>query len=188
MEKTGGKEMRKVILYIAMSLDGYIADSRGGVDWLGGQEAAGEDTGTYDEFVKGIDTILMGWNTYHQVVTELSPQQWIYKDFITYVITHRESRSTEQIRFTDESPVSLLKGLKEQEGKDIWVCGGASLAGQLMEADLIDLYRISIIPTILGSGIRLFGALSKEQKLTLTGTRRNHGIVELTYRRRESKL
>ena len=69
--------MRKVSLFIAMSLDGYIADSKGGVDWLNGHGNYDENTDTYSEFAKTIDTILMGWNTYHQIVTELSPMEWV---------------------------------------------------------------------------------------------------------------
>lgn len=60
-----------------MSLDGYIADSKGGVDWLNGQGNDDENIDTYSEFTKTIDTILMGWNTYHQIVTELSPEEWV---------------------------------------------------------------------------------------------------------------
>ncbi|OUP49494.1 dihydrofolate reductase family protein [Lachnoclostridium sp. An181] len=75
--------MRTVSLFIAMSLDGYIADNKGRVDWLKGQGDDNENMDTYSEFVKNIDTILMGWNTYHQVVTELSPNEWIYRDFTT---------------------------------------------------------------------------------------------------------
>ena len=56
--------MRKIILYIAMSLDGYIADKNGGVDWLSGQDAEEEDEGTYSEFVQGVDTVVMGWLEY----------------------------------------------------------------------------------------------------------------------------
>ena len=70
--------MRKVNLFIAMSLDGYIADSEGGVDWLGGQGEESEDVDVYSAFIKDIDTVLMGWKTYHQIVTELSPEEWIY--------------------------------------------------------------------------------------------------------------
>lgn len=91
--------MRKVSLFISMSLDGYIADRKGGVDWLGGQDAEAETPDTYSEFVKDIDTILMGWNTYHQIVTELSPDTWVYEDFTTYVITHKANTSSENIRF-----------------------------------------------------------------------------------------
>ena len=64
--------MRTVSLVIAMSLDGYIADNKGRVDWLKGQGDDNEKMDIYSEFVKDIDTVLMGWNTYHQVVTELS--------------------------------------------------------------------------------------------------------------------
>ena len=63
--------MRKVILYIAMRLDGQIADSTGSVDWLNGQDSAGEDEDTYADLMKAVDTVVMGWNTYHQIVTEL---------------------------------------------------------------------------------------------------------------------
>lgn len=64
--------MKKISLFIAMSLDGYIADESGGVDWLTGH---GDEKmpDVYSEFAKDIDTVLMGWNTYHQIVTELSP-------------------------------------------------------------------------------------------------------------------
>ena len=89
-----GGRMRKAILYIAMSLDGYIADENGGVDWLSGQDPDGESEGTYHEFVRGTDTVVMGWKTYHQVMTELSPDEWVYGNLMTYVITHREETSS----------------------------------------------------------------------------------------------
>ena len=110
--------MRKISLFIAMSLDGYIADSKGGVDWLKGQGSDEENIDVYSEFVKEIDTILMGWKTYHQIVTELSPKEWIYNDFTTYVITHKQQTSSEKIRFVNIDPVSLAKSLKEKSGKE----------------------------------------------------------------------
>ncbi len=175
---------RKTILYIAMSLDGYIADRDGGVHWLQGSDDG--DISSYSEFVKDIDTILMGWNTYHQVVTELSPTEWIYGDFTTYVITHNKNVSSEQIQFTDKNLTELLKEIKSKDGKHIWICGGASLVQQLMNENLIDYYYISIIPTLLGNGIRLFGVFEKEQKLSLIRTQNYNGIVEMIYEKRNS--
>lgn len=176
--------MRKVSLFIAMSLDGYIADSKGGVDWLQGQGSDQENIDSYFEFIENIDTILMGWNTYHQIVTELSPEEWIYSDFTTYVITHNEQNSTEKIRFTDTNPVDLIKKLKKENGKDIWICGGANLVGQLVNEDLIDCYYITVIPTLLGSGIRLFESVKHEIKLRLLNTRAYNGMTDLIYTRR----
>ncbi len=178
--------MRKVVLFIAMSLDGFIADQQGGVGWLNGQDVDGENVDTYSEFVKDVDTILMGWNTYRQVAEELSPEVWVYEDFMTYVFTHNRTDSAEQICFTDEDPAALLRRLKTNQGKSIWICGGADLVGQLMRSDLIDEYDISVIPTILGSGIRLFSQLPEERKLALVRTQNYNGIVELVYERRYS--
>lgn len=175
--------MRKVVLFIAMSLDGYIADSRGGVDWLNGHGNNDENIDTYTEFVKDIDTVLMGWNTYHQIVTELSPEEWIYHEFTTYVFTHRECEPSRQIHFTSENPVGLLERLKQEAGKDIWICGGANLVQQLVSENLIDEYYISVIPVLLGDGIRLFGSMKHEIKLKLYKTRTYHGITELIYMR-----
>ena len=90
--------MRKVILFIAMSLDGYIANQNGGVDWLQGQDSNQETKDIYTEFIQNIDTVIMGWNTYHQIVTELSPDQWIYSSLQSYVITHNQKESTENIQ------------------------------------------------------------------------------------------
>lgn len=176
--------MRKVVLFIAMSLDGYIADSNGSVSWLNGQGNDDENIDTYSEFVKDIDTVLMGWNTYHQVVTELSPNEWVYDDLFTYVFTHKKIDSTENIVFTNDNPIDLLENLKAQNGNDIWICGGANLVQQLMRENLIDRYYISVIPTLLGNGIALFGELSKEKKLSLIKTQNYNGIVELIYERK----
>ena len=176
--------MRKICLFIAMSLDGYIADSKGDVDWLKGQGNDNENIDTYSEFVKNIDTILMGWNTYHQIVTELSPEEWIYNQFTTYVITHNEYTSSENIRLTNINPVDLIKTLKKENGKDIWICGGANLVQQLVNEDLIDCYYITIIPTLLGSGIRLFEHAKHEIKLRLLNTQSYNGMTDLIYTRR----
>ena len=180
----GEAQMRKVVLYIGMSLDGYIAGTDGNVDWMSGQEENADTQDTYSEFIKEVDTVIMGWNTYHQVTTELSPDVWPYEGMTTYVVTHRGGESAEKIKFTEESPCELVHRLKQKEGKTIWICGGADIAQQLMRADLIDRFQISIIPTILGGGVRLFGNLEQERELRLLETQSDNGIVELIYEQR----
>lgn len=176
--------MRNIILYIAMSLDGYIAYENGGVDWLSGQDPEDKSESSYPEFVQSIDTVIMGWETYHQVITELSPREWVYEELMTYVITHREEASSEKIRFIHESPSALIRNLKEMDGKDIWICGGASIAWQLMRDGLIDRFYISVIPVLLGAGVRLFAELPEKMELRLVETKSYNGIVELRYEKR----
>lgn len=175
--------MKKISLFIAMSLDGYIADSKGSVHWLGGQ-GNDDNIDTYSEFVKNIDTVIMGWNTYHQIAAELSPNEWVYNDFKSYVVTHNPKTSSDKIHFTNENPIELLKKLREESGKGIWICGGANLIQQLVREDIIDCYYITIIPTILGSGIRLFEKIDREIKLSLVKTQSYNGMTDLIYIRR----
>lgn len=176
--------MRKVTLFIAMSVDGYIADPDGGIDWLGGESPDGDDMGSYNAFIQNVDTVVMGAKTYRQLVTELSPDEWVYAGLTSYVITHAPGPSTDEIRFTGEDPCRLVETLKAGEGKGIWICGGANIAQQLIRADLIDEYYLNIIPTILGRGIRLFDGLEGEKKLRLVGTKSYNGITDLVYQRR----
>ena len=176
--------MRKVILFIAMSLDGYIADECGNVNWLNGQDMSVENIDAYSVFVRDVDTVIMGWDTYHQIVTELSPAEWIYANLTSYVITHRKLPSKKEIYFTGKAPSDIVRELKNKEGKGIWICGGANIVQQLVQNDLIDEYYISVIPTVLGSGIRLFGTAPDEIKLKLISTQTYNGIVELIYTRR----
>ena len=154
--------MKKISLFIAMSLDGYIADSKGSVEWLTGQGNDEDNIDSYSEFVKDIDTVVMGWNTYHQIVTELSPEDWVY----------------------DKNPVELIKELRKENGNGIWICGGANLIQQLVRADIIDCYYITVIPTILGSGIRLFEKADHEIKLRLLKTQSYNGMMDLIYAKR----
>ena len=176
--------MREVILYIAMSLDGYIADEQGGVDWLSGHGEPEEGEDSYSRFIRKIDTVVMGWNTYHQVTTELSPDRWVYEGLHTYVITHRPLPAAPGITFTAEDPCALIRELRLDDGKAVWICGGGSVVQPLVREDLIDEYHLSIIPTILGSGIRLFGARADQRRLRLVKTQTSDGIAELIYRRR----
>ncbi len=171
--------MRKLIMYIAQSLDGYVADAQGGVGFLQGQDPLNEDPGTYDEFISGIDTVFLGYNTYHQIKNELSKEVWPYEGKQSYVFTHRHCENKEGIIFTPKTPKLLLEELRQTEGKDIWLCGGAALVNQLRGQ--IDEYRISVIPCILGGGIPLFTPQDEVQNLQLVGTAQTNGIVELQY-------
>ena len=108
----------------------------------------------------------------------------MYNDFTTYVITHNEYTSSEKIRFTSINPVDLIKSLKKENGKGIWICGGANLIQQLINEDLIDCYYITIIPTLLGSGIRLFENAKSEIKLRLRNIQSYNGMADLIYTRR----
>ncbi len=175
--------MKKVILYIAVSLDGYIANKSNSVNWLCGDGSDNDNFGTYNEFLKNIDTVIMGYKTYNQIVTDLSPEKWVYDNFKSYVITSRDLESNEKITFTNEL-VDLIRKLKLMEGKNIWICGGATIVNQLIKEELIDEYRIAVIPTLLGGGVKLFNEFDKEIKLKHISTVHYNGINELMYCRR----
>ncbi len=175
--------MRKIKLYIAISLDGYVADKNGGIAWLN-ENNTGEDVGSYPEFIKSIDTVILGHSTYHQIVNELSPNEWPYKGLKTYVLTHKKLESTDEIIFTSEDIKSLAENIKAKEGKDIWICGGANIAQQFYDKNLIDAYTLSIMPVILGDGIKLFAKSDMQSKLKLISANVYNGYAELEYEKR----
>lgn len=173
--------MRKVVLFIAMSLDGYIARRDGGIDWLKGENPAGDDMESYREFAETIDTVVMGRNTYEQISRELSPGAWCYPDFTSYILTHGENEDTKERRFVNRDVCRLVEQLKSREGKDIWICGGAGIIWPLLQENLIDRYHISVIPQILGDGIRLFPCMEQSTELKLLKMRSYNGITDLIY-------
>lgn len=175
--------MKKVILYIAMSLDGYIADKNGGVGFLCGDGSDPENVGSYPLFIDTVDTVILGYSTYHQIVTELSPEEWVYKGKMTYVLTSKNLQSTENIIFLNTGIKSLIDKLKCHDGKNIWICGGANLVNQVLNE--IDQFCITIIPTILGDGIPLFSKHLNELQLRLISTMQYNGMTDLIYERRK---
>ena len=179
--------MRKLVLYIAMSLDGFIADKDGGVAWLAGDGSDVDNEGSYDEFYNTIDTVVMGYNTYHQIITELSPECWVYANKMSYVITHKKLEDKENIMFTEDLE-GLITKLMARDGKDIWVCGGADVVNQLLSMNRIDRICITVVPVILGGGTRLFGVFKKEIPLKLISVRDYNGMTDLVYERLTSGL
>lgn len=176
--------MKKVILYIGMSLDGYIADKDMKVDWMNGDDSNNQEEGSYNDFIENIDTVIMGYTTYYQVVNDLAKDSWPYKGIMTYVITHRLLSNQDEVIFTNEQLFDLIQRLKRTEGKNIWICGGASIVNQLIRLDLIDEYRITIIPTILGAGVKLFEENSSEIRLKLVARDCYNGMIEICYQKR----
>lgn len=174
--------MRDVILYIAMSLDGYIADINENVDFLCGDNSDSNNAGSYEDFIQTIDTIILGYNTYNQIVTELSPNNWPYLGKKTYVITSKNIESKDDIVFINEDLKTFVNKLKNESGKNIWICGGANIINQLLNE--IDKFFVTVIPTILGDGIPLFKKHENELKLKLTSTNQYNGIIDLVYEKR----
>ncbi|RNI14651.1 dihydrofolate reductase [Methanohalophilus sp. RSK] len=175
---------RKVILYIAMSLDGYIARKNGDVDWLEGDgsepNADFVDSG-YDKFYGSIDTVIMGRKTYDQILTF---GEYPYKGTKGYVYTSEKMDNNEEVEFTDENVEDLIGKLKDENGKDIWLIGGAGIIDDFMKKDLIDEYLIAVMSCILGEGIPLFKDNNPEIKLKLLKTETANGMAMLHYAKR----
>lgn len=168
---------RKVILYISQSLDGFIADSKGNVDWiLGNNENYDSDYG-YENFIKDVDTVILGANTYKQIKNELSPDKWVYENLQSYVLTNEIIEDTTNIKYVNMNIKELINRLQKEHGKNIWICGGANLVNQCVKEDLIDEYQITTVPIILGNGIRLFEANNKNIKLELKDTKEENGLI-----------
>lgn len=176
--------MRRVVLYISLSLDGYIADAGGGVGWLGGQDPDYMGDYGYEAFIHTVDTVLMGARTYRQVTEELSPDCWPYQGMETYILTHRPEIDTPECRFVDGSPTELLHRLRQEEGGDIWICGGADLIRQCIRE--IDEFHLSIMPILLGNGTPLFPEGRPPLTLCLTALRQENGVIDCVYQRRRS--
>lgn len=169
---------RKVILYIAMSLDGYIARKNGNIDWLDGDGSESNSDFGYEEFYSSIDTVIMGRKTYDQILTL---GEYPYKGTKGYVYTSKERTENENVVFTDENVEELLTKLRNEDGKDIWLIGGAGVIDDFIKKDLIDEYFITIIPCILGEGISLFKEYNPEVKLKLLKNETVNGMVMLHY-------
>lgn len=172
--------MRKVQLYIAASIDGYIARPDGGIDWLSMVEKKGEDYG-YGEFISSIDITLMGRKTYEEVLGFGGP--FPYMDTKNYVFSRQQRQPDDNpVQHIDEDPAAFVKRLKAQPGGNIWLIGGGQLNTVLLNAGLIDEMILSVIPIVLGEGIPLFGGEPKETKWKLEEhTVFDTGLVQLRY-------
>lgn len=174
--------MKKIKLYIAASIDGYIARIDGDLDWLMEYPINSETNYGYDNFYKSIDTVIMGGQTYRDILN--MDFVWPYKDKTTYVVTRNSMGTKENVHFATENIIETISELRNQEGKDIWLVGGGELLSMLLTADLVDEMIITTIPVILGSGISLFPNSPKESKWELKSSESyKNGVVQVTYKK-----
>jgi len=165
-------------VYIAVSLDGFIARSDGTIDWLGLVERAGEDYG-YQHFHNSIDTVVIGRKTYDQV---LGFDSWPYAGKRCVVMTHARPVSLHGEEFFDGSAEELVGSLREGGARRAYVDGGMVIQ-QFVAAGLLSDMTISVIPVLLGEGIRLFGKTGRDVPLTLVRSKAfESGLVQLEYR------
>lgn len=170
---------RKVILYIAMSLDGYIAKPDGNLDFLSMVEQDGEDYG-YAGFIKTVDSVIVGRKTYDKVIS--MGYDFLYNDKDAYVITRTPKSPVGSVKFYTGSLKELVINMKSKVGKNIFVDGGAEIVNELLKDHLIDEFYISVIPVLLGEGISLFRDGRPEIGLKLISSRHfDKGLVQLHY-------
>ena len=162
----------KVILYIATSLDGFIARKNGSVDWLAKYENTEEDY-VYKEFLGSVGTIILGNTTYQQFKAP-------YPNKKCFVFSRKNSGKEDNITFVNNSVKDFLNGLEDE---NLWLVGGAEIAKEFLKHNLIDEFIITVIPTVLGEGIPLFGEGCGEHQLKLQNIKKyDSGIVQLFYR------
>jgi len=180
--------MRKVKLFIAMSLDGCIAKQNDDLSFLTLVEKEDKDYG-YALFTSEIDTVIIGRKTYDYVVREIGASHYDNGKRDVYVITRTEMPPKGRTIFYTGNIPKLIAQLKAEKGKDIYCDGGAEIINELLENSLIDEFTISVVPILLGGGIRLFKNDRPEQILELTAVKTfETGLVQLHYKRKLSNL
>ena len=174
---------RKVVCYIAQSLDGYIADTEETLDWLTDVKMDG-DAG-YGEFIETVDTILLGRRTYDWVIDRIDGE-FPYADQHSYVFTSHPKEDESKITFTSEDVASVVKTLKQQPGGTIWPVGGSLLIESLLKEDLVDEFIISIAPVTLGEGIPLFQKAQRRLDFTLESVAKDGQVAQMHYKRQKN--
>lgn len=171
---------RKLVLYIACSLDGYIAKPNDDLSFLDLMQQEGEDYG-YGEFIQDVDTIIIGRKTYEWIINQ--GFEYPHQDKDVYVITRTGKPSENNITFYAGDIKKLVAKIKQKEGKNIYCDGGAEIANLLLKDKLFDELIISVVPVLLGNGTRLFNAQYPEQNLELiSATSFDKGMVQLRYK------
>jgi dihydrofolate reductase len=173
---------------MAASLDGFVARQDGGVDWL---ETADEfadgltlDPAFVKEFLESIDCYVMGSRTYEAASRfEAQGSGWPYGDKPTFVLTRRElPRSRDSVEFYSGDLAQLVNGRLRPAFRAIWVVGGSVVCAECLRLGLADEVRYSILPVLIGSGIRFFDGLDRDVGLHLTEVNAyKSGMVELRY-------
>lgn len=173
--------MRRIKLFIATSLDGYIARPDGGIDWL----FTDGDYG-YREFFASIDTVVMGRKTWD---LSLSFGEYPYPGTTAYVFSRSRAGTRDaRAEFVGEPVGSFMRRLQRQPGRDLWLVGGGELVRAFVDEDLIDDFIISVHPIVLGAGLPLFPAPCRERALRHVKTIPfDSGLVQLHYAARRPR-
>lgn len=176
--------MRKLSLFIATSLDGYIAKPNDDLSFLKLVEKEGEDYG-YSEFTSNIDTIILGRKTYDYVLKEIGSSYYDNGQRDVYVITRTERPKIGRTTFYAGNLTELIHQLKSKDGLNIYCDGGAEIINELLQQDLIDEFIISVIPVLVGNGTRLFKDNRPEQQLEFVSAKSfDTGLTQLYYKRK----
>ncbi|MFD0898080.1 dihydrofolate reductase family protein [Loigolactobacillus binensis] len=174
---------KKVILQLATTIDGYIADNNGSVDWIDQTVGFDLDWG-FEQFMAGIDTIIMGATSYHTALTISAEFPYAEKEI--YVLTHQKMTPVPKRHFISGDVVELVRHLRQQTGQAIWIFGGSAVIQPLIAADLIDEYQLFTAPVILGQGVPLFSQLKVPLLLQLKSTTVFGPGVMVTYERKKA--
>jgi dihydrofolate reductase len=172
--------MRKVILGLAVSLDGYIEGPKGEFDWC----FTDQDYGMSD-FFKRIDTLFIGRKTY-QMTLAMGAGGGGFPQFKEYVFSNTLSQVKEGASLVKGNILEEVLKIKQQPGKDIWLFGGGELTSSLMNLGLVDEIGLSLHPVLLGGGKPLFSNIQNRINLILIESKTYAtGLVSLTYRLKE---
>ncbi len=169
---------RKIVLYIAASLDGYIATNEENLEWL--FQVAGEGDNGYSEFYDTVDTILLGRVTYDWIMQH-EQGNFPYEGKECYVFSRKYQEDTEHVKFVNDDIEAFVNSLQRKEGKRIWLVGGGKILQDFLEKRLIDEMILNIAPVVLGSGIPLFRESNISTQLTLKKINRFNQFVEMRY-------
>lgn len=169
---------RKLVLYIASSLDGYIATDEHNLDWLFAVEGEGDNG--YTTFYESVDTVLIGRVTYDWII-EHEKGDFPYKGKECYVFSRTKKDDDEHVNFICEDVVQFSKDIKNKNGKNIWLVGGGNLLNTFINEKFVDELIVTITPVLLGKGIPLFRNNSFQTLLSLKSINRFNQFVELHY-------
>jgi len=172
--------MRKKVLYIAVTLDGYIADLDDGFAFLTPYDGLESVARSYNQLLERVDTTIMGYKTY-EVIQNMG--EWPYPNMKSYIMTSSKKDNKENIIFKSDIEELILE-LDQIDGKDIWVIGGGVLIQGMLEKNLIDEFQIAVVPKILGKGKPLFIDGNYDMDLKLVNIENLDGLVMLTYMRK----